>query len=48
MAEKATHTTQYMAPEIIEKKPYNFTVDWWSLGIMAYEMMNGYVSIATD
>ncbi|KAG1459014.1 hypothetical protein G6F55_005012 [Rhizopus delemar] len=29
----------YMAPEIISGKKYSKTVDWWSLGIMAYELL---------
>ena len=34
-------TPYYIAPEIIEKKGYNNTVDWWSLGCLMYEMLNG-------
>uniref|UniRef100_A0AC35U7V6 Non-specific serine/threonine protein kinase n=1 Tax=Rhabditophanes sp. KR3021 TaxID=114890 RepID=A0AC35U7V6_9BILA len=32
-------TPEYLAPEIILKKPYDFTVDWWCLGIVLYEML---------
>lgn len=35
---------QYLAPEIIQKKPYNRTVDWWCLGAVLYEMIFGLVS----
>jgi serine/threonine kinase 32 len=31
----------YMAPEILTKKGYSYTIDWWSLGICAYELMFG-------
>ena len=31
----------YMAPEIIQRTPYKKTVDWWSLGILVYEMLMG-------
>ena len=31
----------YMPPEIIGRKTYSKTVDWYMLGIFAYELMNG-------
>ena len=31
----------YMAPEILAKKGYTYTVDWWSLGVCAYELIFG-------
>ena len=34
-------TPFYIAPEIIEKKGYNNAVDWWSLGCLMYEMLDG-------
>ena len=36
-------TPQYLAPEIIKKKGYDKTVDWWSLGCFLYEMITGYL-----
>ncbi|OCT70151.1 hypothetical protein XELAEV_18037072mg [Xenopus laevis] len=33
-------TMGYMAPEILQEKPYNAAVDWWSLGITICEMVN--------
>lgn len=36
-------TPNYMAPEILAGKGYSFPVDLWSLGIMLFEFMAGYV-----
>ena len=33
-------TYEYMAPEILAKKPYNYTVDIWSLGVLLYELFH--------
>lgn len=37
-------TLEYMAPEMIEsnKRGYTMTADWWSLGILCYELIVGY------
>jgi serine/threonine protein kinase len=34
-------TVEYMAPEVFSKKPYDCNVDWWSLGVLVYDMMAG-------
>ncbi|KAJ3188491.1 hypothetical protein HK101_009139 [Irineochytrium annulatum] len=31
----------YMAPEVLAKKGYFSAVDWWSLGVVAYELLFG-------
>ena len=36
-------TWDYMAPEIISGRGYSYAVDWWSLGILMYEMLVGRV-----
>eukprot|EP00934_Nitzschia_sp_Nitz4_P007458 Nitzschia sp. Nitz4//scaffold22_size323478//70706//72853//NITZ4_000512-RA/size323478-processed-gene-0.12-mRNA-1//1//CDS//3329542950//7448//frame0 len=34
-------TGEYMAPEMVAKKGYGKAADYWSLGCIAYEMLNG-------
>ncbi|KAB8339318.1 hypothetical protein FH972_022251 [Carpinus fangiana] len=34
-------TIDYMAPEIIQGKPYDAAVDWWSLGALGYDLLTG-------
>jgi serum/glucocorticoid-regulated kinase 2 len=32
-------TPEYIAPELLESQGYTKTVDWWTLGVLIYEMM---------
>ncbi|XP_047970061.1 serine/threonine-protein kinase UCN [Salvia hispanica] len=34
-------TEEYVAPEVIRGDGHDFCVDWWAMGVLAYEMMYG-------
>lgn len=36
-------TRLYQAPEVRRGNLYTFAIDWWSLGILSYEMITGQV-----
>ncbi|RCK56120.1 Serine/threonine-protein kinase psk1 [Candida viswanathii] len=36
-----TGTAQYMAPEVLKGEPYDYSVDWWSLGCVAFDLLTG-------
>lgn len=35
-------TPEYLAPEMLKKAGHSYTLDWWTLGVLAYEMMVGF------
>ncbi|XP_062069591.1 G protein-coupled receptor kinase 4 isoform X6 [Lepus europaeus] len=35
-------TVGYMAPEVIDNENYTFSPDWWGLGCLIYEMIQGH------
>ena len=34
-------TAEYLAPEILDMKGHGFAVDWWTFGVLIYEMITG-------
>lgn len=34
-------TPDYMAPELILSQGYNRSVDWWTFGVLLFEMASG-------
>lgn len=34
-------TAEYLAPEILKQEPYTYAIDFWSLGMILYEMLEG-------
>jgi len=41
-------TPDYLAPEIIQGKAYNKSVDWYALGVLIFEMLAGYPPFYTE
>ena len=41
-------TAEYVAPEMISGNGHGLSVDWWSLGIMTYEMIRGVAPFSAD
>lgn len=40
-------THEYLAPEMIDNKGYDFAIDWWALGILAYQLYYGFLPFRT-
>jgi serine/threonine protein kinase len=42
MTQSFVGTTEYLAPEVIMEDSYGFSVDWYSLGLVMFELITGY------
>jgi len=34
-------TVEYMAPEVVNRRGHDFSADWWSFGVLMFEMLTG-------
>ena len=36
-------TVEYMSPEVVSRKGHSHVTDWWSFGVLAFEMITGHL-----
>ena len=45
---KVCGTCEYFSPEMVEEKPYDSSVDMWSLGVLCFEFLVGTTPFFSD
>jgi len=48
LAYSTVGTPDYIAPEVFSQKGYTKTCDWWSMGVIMFEMLVGYPPFCSD
>jgi len=48
MAYSTVGTPDYIAPDVFMQKGYSAECDWWSLGVIMYEMLVGYPTFCSQ
>lgn len=48
LAYSTVGTPDYIAPEVFGQAGYDETVDWWSVGVILFEMLVGYPPFFSD
>jgi serine/threonine kinase 38 len=48
LAYSTVGTPDYIAPEVFGQQGYDETVDWWSVGVILFEMLVGYPPFFSD